>query len=142
MTEAGLFIRWGEPARGREARAVEVFNESVQYFALLQQEGKIEGFDRAVFMPHGSDNGGFFLLRGSAQQIDSVRREQGFLRLLNRARLRCEDVGVADTFLDEGVAQMMSLYQEEVGIADQGVAHVVSFSEEENQVADEPPVIP
>jgi len=142
MTEAGLFIRWGEPARGREARAVEVFNESVQYFALLQQEGKIEGFDRAVFMPHGSDNGGFFLLRGSAQQIDSIRREQGFLRLLNRARLRCEDVGVADTFLDEGVAQMMSLYQEEVGIADQGVAHVVSFSEEENQVADEPPVIP
>ena len=62
MTEAGLFIRWGEPARGREARAVEVFNESVQYFALLQQEGKIEGFDRAVFMPHGPDNGGFFLL--------------------------------------------------------------------------------
>jgi hypothetical protein len=60
-----------------EARAVEVFNESVQYFALLQQEGKIEGFDRAVFMPHGPDNGGFFLLRGSAEQIDSIRREQG-----------------------------------------------------------------
>jgi hypothetical protein len=143
MSEAGLFIRWGEPARGREARAVEVFNESVQYFALLQQEGKIEGFDRAVFMPHGPDNGGFFLLRGSAQQIDSIRREQGFLRLLNRARLRCEDVGVVDTFLDEGVAQIMSLYQEEVGIADQGVAQVVSLSEEEdNTVADQPPVTP
>ena len=119
MAEAGLFIRWGEPARGREAQAVEVFLESVQYFALLEQQGRIEGFDRAVFMPHGPDSGGFFLLRGSAQQIDSVRREEGFLRLINRARLRCDQVGVADTFLDEGVDQMMSLYQEEVSMADQ-----------------------
>jgi hypothetical protein len=142
MAEAGLFIRWGEPVRGREARAVEVFNESVQYFALLQQEGRIEGFERAVFMPHGPDDGGFFLLRGSAQQIDSIRREQGFLRLLNRARLRCENVGVADTFLDDGLAQMMSLYQEEVGIADQGVAQVVSLTEEANELADQPPVVP
>jgi hypothetical protein len=119
MAEAGLFIRWGEPARGREARAVEVFNESSEYFALLQHEGRIEGFDMAVFMPHGPDNGGFFLVRGSAEQIDSVRREHGFLRLINRARLTCEEVGVADAFLDEGIAQVMTLYQEEVGMAEQ-----------------------
>ena len=119
MAEAGLFIRWGEPARGREARAIEVFNESSQYFALLQQEGRIEGFDMAIFVPHGSDNGGFFLVRGSADQIDSMRREQGFLRLINRARLTCEEVGVADTFIDEGIARVMSLYQEEIGIAEE-----------------------
>ncbi|MGE5698309.1 MAG: hypothetical protein ACM4D3_24590 [Candidatus Sericytochromatia bacterium] len=119
MAEAGLFIRWGEPVRGREPQAVEVFNETVQYFALLQQEGKIENFDMAVFMPHGPDNGGYFMLRGSAQQIDSVRNEHGFWRLLNRVRLRVNDLGVVNAFVDEGIAQVMSLYEEEVGMASQ-----------------------
>jgi hypothetical protein len=35
MSDHGLFIGFGIPVRGREARAVEVFNESTQYYAGL-----------------------------------------------------------------------------------------------------------
>ena len=114
MAEAGLFIRWGEVARGREKGALQVFNEGLQYFGRLQQEGEIESFELVVFMPHSPDDGGFVLLRGSAQQIDAVRRDEEFRRLINRARLRIDGFGVADTFVDEGVAQVINLYQEEV----------------------------
>jgi hypothetical protein len=48
MAEAALFIGWGEVARGREKRALDVYNESLQYYGRLQQEGRIERFDVAV----------------------------------------------------------------------------------------------
>jgi len=32
MADAGLFVGWGIPVRGREAKSLEVFNESVQYW--------------------------------------------------------------------------------------------------------------
>jgi hypothetical protein len=115
MAEAALFIGWGEPARGREKRALEVFNESMQYWGRLQKEGKIERFDVAALIPHGGDLGGFILLRGTAQQIDSVRRDQEFERLIARVRLMVDDIGLADAFVDEKLAQVMAQYQEEIG---------------------------
>ncbi len=42
MADAGLFIGWGAPVRGREAKGLEVFNEALSYYARLQQEGVIE----------------------------------------------------------------------------------------------------
>jgi hypothetical protein len=115
MAEAALFIGWGEAARGREKRALEVFNEAMQYWGRLQKEGKIERFDVAALAPHGGDLGGFCLLRGTAQQIDSVRRDEEFERLISRVRLIGDDIGLADAFVDEKLAQVMAQYQEEIG---------------------------
>ena len=42
MADAGLFIGWGQVVRGREKLALEVFNESVEYWGGLQGDGKIE----------------------------------------------------------------------------------------------------
>jgi hypothetical protein len=42
MADEALFIGWGEVVRGRERTAVEVFNESLQYYGQLQQDGTIE----------------------------------------------------------------------------------------------------
>jgi hypothetical protein len=36
MADEALFIGWGEVVRGRERKAVEVFNESLQYYGQLQ----------------------------------------------------------------------------------------------------------
>ena len=42
MAEAALCTVWGEAVPGREKQALDVYNEVVQYWARLQQEGKIE----------------------------------------------------------------------------------------------------
>ena len=114
MAEAALFLGWGTPARGREKAAVDVFGESVQYWTRLQQEGQIERFDIAVLTPH-SGLGGFALLRGSAKQIDALRRSDEFKRLVNRVSIRVDDLEVSDAFVDEGLAEIMGNYQEEAG---------------------------
>jgi hypothetical protein len=65
MADAGLLIGWGDLVRGREAKGLEVFNETLAYFGRLQQDGEIESFDTAILEPHGGDLGGFILLRGA-----------------------------------------------------------------------------
>jgi hypothetical protein len=113
--EAGLFIGWGVPVRGREKRALDLFNETMEYYGRLQQDGKIERFDVAVLSPHGSDLGGFALMQGTAQQIDSLRRDEEFQQWVTRAQLIVEQFGVVDAFVDQGLGQAISRYQNELG---------------------------
>ena len=45
MADRVLFIGWGTTVRGREERALEVFNEAVGLYGRMQQDGRIESFD-------------------------------------------------------------------------------------------------
>jgi hypothetical protein len=114
MAEAGLFIGWNIPVRGREEKAVQVFGEVMGYWASLEEDGKIEGYQAVFLRPHGGDLGGFFLLRGTAEQMAAVEQEEEFDRTTTRASLVVDGFGVVPVVLDEGIAQQMQLYQEMV----------------------------
>ena len=38
MAEAGLYLGFGTAVRGREKAALDLFNESLQYYGRLQQD--------------------------------------------------------------------------------------------------------
>jgi hypothetical protein len=114
MADSGLFIGWGEVVRGREQKAIEVFNESIGYYGRLQQEGRIESFDVCLLEPHGGDLAGFVLLRGSADQLDAVHREEEFERQLTRANLIVEGLGVVPAAFGEEIGRQMGMYQSQV----------------------------
>jgi hypothetical protein len=118
MANAGLFIGWGQVVRGREKRAVEVFNESVTYWGALQSEGKIEDFEVVLLSPHGGDLAGFALLRGSGEQMAALRSDDEFERRIARADLIVENQGVVDAGLGEGIGNTMSIYQGEIDALD------------------------
>ena len=103
MAEAGLFIGWGAPVRGREAKGLEVFNESVEYWGRLQQDGRIEDFEVVLLYPHGGDLAGFAILRGSHEQLNEVGGDDEFLRMTTRAGLIVESLGVVRAVLGEGL---------------------------------------
>ena len=73
MADAGLFIGWRQVVRGREDRALDVFNETIELYGQMQPEGRIQDFEVCLLDPHGGELGGFELLRGSKDQIDAVR---------------------------------------------------------------------
>ena len=114
MAEAALCTVWGEPVPGRENQAVDVYSEVVQYWGRLQQEGKIERFDVIVLTPTGGDVTGFIVVRGTAKQIDTVRRTKEYQELLNLVQLVVSHLRVNDAYVDEGLAQIMGQYQEVV----------------------------
>jgi hypothetical protein len=111
MAEAALFIGWGMPIPGREKHALEVFIESMQHCRYLQQEGRIECFDVAVLAQIGGDLGGFIMVRGTKEQIDTVRRSEDYQRLINCVQLIADGLRVTDAFVDEGLAQLVNKYQ-------------------------------
>jgi hypothetical protein len=114
MADAGLFIGWGQVVRGREDRALDVFNETIEFYGGLQGDGRIEDFEVCLLTPHGGELAGFALLRGSEEQIDAVRHDDGFMRLMQRADLIVDGLGMIDAQLGEGLARGISTYQEEI----------------------------
>ena len=115
MAEMGLFIGWGAPVRGREAKSLEVFNEAIAYAGRLQEEGRIESSEIVLLTPHGGDLYGFQLLRGSRESLDAVRADEEFQRLTFRAGLIVEGLGVVPALLGESLGQGIQLYQEQLG---------------------------
>ena len=114
MADAGLFIGWGQVVRGREKRALEVFNESIEYWGGLQSDGKIEDFEVVILAPHGGDLAGFALLRGSPDQMNALRFDEEFERRTARADLIVENQGVVDASLGEGLGRGIGIYQQEI----------------------------
>ncbi len=115
MADDGLFIGWGEVVRGREAKAVEVFNESVDYYAQLQQDGQIESFEPWFLANHGGDLGGFILVRGEREKLDEVVRSEKFERLQTRVAMIVDRSGVIQAATGESLARGMGQFQEAIG---------------------------
>jgi hypothetical protein len=116
MADAGLFIGWGQVARGREDRALDVFNETIELYGQMQSEGRIESFETCLLEPHGGELGGFELLRGSEEQIDAVRRADDFQRTIAKASLVVDDLGVVSAALGEGLGRQVAIYQESIAV--------------------------
>jgi hypothetical protein len=114
MADAGLFIGWGTTVRGREAKGLQVFNESVQYWEQLRGDGKIESFEVALLGPHGGDLAGFALLRGSQDQLDAVQGEEEFARMLTRANLIVEGLGVVPAAIGASLGEQVGRFQEQL----------------------------
>jgi hypothetical protein len=112
MAEAALCQVWGTTVPGREKQALNVYNEAMQWWAGLQQDGKIERFDVALLTPSGGDVAGFLLARGTAEQIDSLRRSKEYQQQLLRVQLVASHLRVNDAYVDEGLAQILSQAQE------------------------------
>jgi hypothetical protein len=116
VADAGLFIGWGEVVRGREDRALEVFNETVELYGQMQADGRIEDFELALLTPHGGDLQGFAMLRGSESQIDAAARDEDLRRLMTKASLVVDNLGLIPASIGEGLGRDMALYQEEIAV--------------------------
>jgi hypothetical protein len=112
MADEALFIGWGEVVRSRESTASEVFDEVVQFYGGLQQDGRIESFDAWFLEPHGGDLAGFFLLRGERARLDEVRRSPEFERVLARAGMVVDRLGVVSAYTGEAIGRLMGQFQE------------------------------
>ena len=113
MADRVLFITWGDPVPGREERSLEVFNEALGIVGRMQQEGRIEKFDVALFAPNG-DLGGYIQIEGTADQLAAVKEDDEFRRNTVDASLIVSAFKHIDGVVNEGVATEMALYQEAI----------------------------
>jgi hypothetical protein len=110
MADRVLFISWGQVVRGREERALEVFNETLGFYGRLQQEGRIESFGVVLFEP-STGIGGYIELRGSADQLNAVSDDDEFQGLIAHSTMIVEDVRIARGAANAEVARQIGIYQ-------------------------------
>lgn len=112
MAEAGLWIAWGIPTRGREVQALDHFRESLEgYGTQLLRDEKIERYDVAILRPQNIELGGFVLVQGSKEQIDALRRNEDFQQFVNHIQLVADRVGMVDAWVNDGLEEAFGLYE-------------------------------
>lgn len=111
MAGEALFLGWGPVVRGREQKALQVFQETIEYYGRLQQEGRIDSFEPVLIAPHGGDLAGFVLLRGERGKLDQVRTSEEFERAVTRAATIVDNVGVINAVTGESLGQAMGRFQ-------------------------------
>ena len=115
MADAGLFVGFGNPVRGREDQAVELFNETIGWYSRLQEEGEIESFEPVFLEPHGGDLGGFILIRGDAEKLSKLRVSDEFTQFTIRASLCVDSIGVVGADMGDRLRRQMAYYTEQIG---------------------------
>jgi hypothetical protein len=127
MPDRAVFIGFGAPVRGREERAVEVFNEFVGMLGRMQADGRIEDMDVTLLDPHGGELGGFFMVHGSAEQCMALQMDEEFRRACIDATLIVDDFGVVPAATGAAVSEEMGMYTEalrKVGVGGHALAGV------------------
>jgi hypothetical protein len=115
MGDFGLFVGFGSAVRGREQKAAQVFNEAVEYFTKLQNEGSIASWQPVFLEPHGGDLGGFFLVWGERDKIAQIRSSDDLTRLNARAQLIVENYGVVGAETGDRVGEQMGIFLQNSG---------------------------
>jgi hypothetical protein len=114
MADRALFIGFGVPVRGREERAIEVFNEFVELLGRMQSDGRIASMDVSLLDPHGGELGGFFMAYGSEAQCAALPNDEEFRRATIDASLIVENFGVVPAVTGEAVGREMAMYSDAV----------------------------
>jgi hypothetical protein len=112
MAGDALFLGWGPVVRGRELKALEVFQETLTYYGTLLQDGRIDSFEPVLLAPHGGGLAGFIILRGARGSLDEIRSSDEFRQLVARAAAIVDDIGVIDAYTGEALAQQMSVFRD------------------------------
>jgi hypothetical protein len=114
MADRLLFVSWGGTVRGREERALEVFNAALAFYGRCQGEGRLESFDVVLLAPSGAGIRGYMRLNGSAEQLAALREDREFMRITADAELIVDDFAMVDGVANQGISDQITIYQESI----------------------------
>lgn len=111
MADRSLFISWTGIIPGRELAATKFFGETLAFYAKLVADGRLESFEPMLLEAHGAGIQGFFVLRGSEEQITALHKDHEFEHYTVRGQLVCFGLEITGGFINEGLARVMSDYE-------------------------------
>ena len=115
MTGA-ILIKWSGVARGREAKALEVFAQSQAHWDELAKEGRIH--DHTAYFNLIGEGGGFVLVTGEVDELVQIQTEPTSRELLMKASLIVDDLsttvcmGGSEQTITELVTRTVAIEQE------------------------------
>ena len=113
MAEAGVWVVWGIPTRGRETQALAFLKDKLTgYLEELKRDGRIERFDAAILKPQSDEIGGFVLIQGTRQQIDSLHNDKEFETYVFEVQAIADNVNIFEAWVGDGMSYAFGLYED------------------------------
>ena len=111
-----ILFGWNTVVVGREGIAGELFAHTMSYFEKLKGANQLEGFEPVFLSSHGGDLNGFFLLRGTHLQLDTLRSSNEFIEITMRAGMCLTNVGVIDSYVGGTVYELMTRWMKAIPV--------------------------
>jgi len=115
MANAGLVLVWKQVKTGREAQALELFGSTMSYYTQQRERGNIQTFEPVLLQAHGGDVDGFIHVRGTEEQIDTLRRSDEFRSMTMQCIYCLDGFGVIDAYTGDELTQMMAEWGQLIG---------------------------
>jgi hypothetical protein len=115
MADAIIFVGWDRPIVGREKQAMQLFQKVTEYNSKLQADRKIESFEVVILRAHGGDLNGFILLKGDAEKLSEIQREDTFVKFTIEAHYCLQGYGVVPGYTGAGVTNVFSQWAKLIG---------------------------
>ena len=103
-----ILFGWNRPVQGREGIASELFSTAVSFYEKCKTSGKIESYEPVFLTGHGGDLNGFFLIKGSHEQLDTLVCSDEWVDLTMRAGHCLTSVGVIYGYTGNMVSECLS----------------------------------
>ncbi len=108
MANRILFIGWNRVVAGREQQALQLWQKSMEFYGTLQSNGRIDSFEPMLLSSHGGDLNGFIVLRGEADKLAEVQKDEIFMDITIEADYCLHGFGVVPGWIGEGIADVLA----------------------------------
>lgn len=105
-----LVLGWNRAVPGRETIAMELFAKAIAFYEKQKTAGKLESYEPLLVERHGGTLNGFFLLKGTHDQIDALVGNDEFREIVMRADHALEGISVLQAYTGPGVGELMQMY--------------------------------
>lgn len=108
MSTEVIFYGWNRSVPGREQVSAQHFQEYIGYLSGLQGSGAIDSWEVVLLGPHGGDLNGFFLIRGSRDQLNALQATEEYQVHVTRGGFHLQGSGAIRGATGEGVMEWMA----------------------------------
>lgn len=115
MADRVLFMGWNRPVTGREQQAMKLYQKSMELYGKWRADGLIESYEPVLLSAHGGDLNGFVLIRGEAEKLGDLRRDDTFQDLVVEASYCLEGYGMVLGFVGEGLTNIFTRWSKLIG---------------------------
>jgi hypothetical protein len=98
------------PTPGYETKAVELFQEYMEYLGGPQRAGTIQSFEPVILGVHGGDLNGFTLIRGDPGKLHALLASEQWDTYLVRAGLVLDGLGIIRGVSGDLLTKQMGLF--------------------------------
>jgi hypothetical protein len=106
--KAAWISKWTRPVPGREARALEVFMESMDFWGKRQADGQVEGYE-TFLSPAGP---GMVVIKGERAKLAAILDTDEYLKLLTKINLNVDGVQGEMMLTGDAVNHLIGMWAE------------------------------